>query len=110
MDYVGMNPNEANASGGQTITLSESYQSLRGDLMGAVGRCIDAAGEPEVAGGYEDFGEEWATDLNTTAAHGESVGGTTVLSVADGVETDTENAGTVDIPAPKPFPAGISVN
>lgn len=110
MDEFGTNPNRASASGSETMTLSESFQSLRADLMGSVGRCIDAAGEPEVTGAYEEFGEKWATDLNATAAHGASVGGTTVLSVTDGVSTDSENAGTVDIPAPKPSPAGISAN
>ncbi|MFG3342857.1 hypothetical protein [Glycomyces sp. NPDC048151] len=110
MDEFGTNPNPASASGSETMTLAESFQTLRADLIGAVGRCIDAAGEPEVTGGYEDFGEKWATDLNATAAHGESVGATTVLSVTDGVGTDAENADTVDIPAPKPSPAGISAN
>jgi hypothetical protein len=110
MGDVGMNPGEASASGNQTMTLSESYQSLRSDLMESVGRCTDAAGEPEVAAAYQDFGERWATDINTTAAHGESVGATTTLSVADGVTTDAENARTVDVPAPAPSPAGITVN
>lgn len=110
MDEFGTNPNPASASGTETMTLAESYRTLRSDLMGSVGRCVGAAGEPEVTAGYEQFGETWATDLNATAAHGESVGGTTVLSVSDGVSTDGENAGTVDIPAPRPSPAGISAN
>jgi hypothetical protein len=110
MDYLGMNPNQANSAGTQTMSLSESYRSLQGDLMGAVRDCIDAAGEPEVVGGYESFGETWSTDLAKTADHGESVGGTTRLTVADGVETDSENANTNDVPAPAVSAPGISPN
>jgi hypothetical protein len=91
MDYVGMNPNQANAGGNETMTLAESYGSLRGDLMGTLEGCIAAAGEPEVTGGYEDFGEKWSTDLAKTAEHGERVGGNTKITVTDGVTTDQEN-------------------
>jgi len=104
MDYVGMNPNQASAGGSETMTLAESYGSLRGDLMGTLEGLIAAAGEPEVIGGYEDFGEQWSTDLAKTAEHGESVGGNAKITVTDGTTTDQENYGNflVDITQPTP--------
>jgi hypothetical protein len=104
MDFVGMNPSRANAGGEEVMTLSESYGSLRGDLMGTLEGAIAAAGEPEVLGGYEDFGERWSTDLAKTAAHGESVGGTAKITVTEGVGADAENYGNylVEVPQPKP--------
>lgn len=104
MGYVGMNPNQANAGGNETMTLAESYGSLRGDLMGTLEGCIAAAGEPEVTGGYEGFGEKWSTDLAKTADHGESVGGNAKITVTDGTATDQDNLGgyLLDVPRPKP--------
>ncbi|MEU5873473.1 hypothetical protein AB0A73_18190 [Glycomyces sp. NPDC047369] len=104
MDYVGMNPARASAGGDETMTLAESYGGLRGDLMGTLESCIAAAGEPEVTGGYEDFGERWSTDLAKTAAHGESVGGNAKITVTDGTATDQDNTGgyLLDVPRPKP--------
>jgi len=102
MDYVGMNPNPANAKGADTATAAADFGSLKGDLMSTVEACIAAAGEPEVMSGFEEFGATWSTDLEKTGLHGESVGGTTHLTVADGVGTDAENAAgqSVDAPAP----------
>jgi hypothetical protein len=110
MDYLGMNPDPASAAGTQTMSLSESYRSLKGELTSAVQTCMDFAGEIEVVNGYKEFGETWATDLAKTAAHGESVGSATHLTVADGVATDSENARTNDVPAPAVSAPGISPN
>ncbi len=103
MDYLGMNPDPANAAATETMSLSESYRSLQGDLMGAVRDCLDSAGEPEVVGGYEEFGETWATALAKTADHGESVGGTAKITVTDGTVTDQDNFDGfwMDVPRPK---------
>jgi hypothetical protein len=108
MDYVGMNPNQASAGGNETMTLAESYGSLRGDLMGTLESCIAAAGEPEVTGGYEDFGEKWSTDLALTAEHGRSVGGNATITVTDGTGTDQDNALGFGILPPMPAPPTIT--
>lgn len=104
---VGMNPNSAGANGEQIITMSENFATLQRDLMTIVDACITAAGELPVAGGYGTFGETWATDLAATAAHGESVGGATLMSVNEGVATDADNAGVLAQDVPAVAPSGI---
>ncbi|MCC3761605.1 hypothetical protein K3N28_00760 [Glycomyces sp. TRM65418] len=110
MDFLGMNPDSANANGEQIMTLAESFGSLQGELMSIVEGCIAAAGEPEVIGGYEEFGATWSTDLARTAAHGASVGGTTLITVADGVGVDAENAALQAVDAPDVAPPAIAMN
>jgi hypothetical protein len=109
MDRIGMNPNEANAKGGQTIASAESFGALQGELLSIVDKCVTAAGEPEVATGYDEFGATWSTDLAKTAEHGRSVGTTTHLTVGDGVGTDAANAGLQSVPAPAPSAPGINL-
>lgn len=109
MGYLGMNPNEANFKGGQTIASAEAYGTLQGELLSIVGKCVSAAGEPEVVNGYDEFGATWSTDLAKTAAHGESVGTTTHLTVGDGVGTDADNAGLQSVDAPPPSAPGINL-
>lgn len=104
---LGMNPNSAGAGGQQITTLSENFATLQKDLTAIVEACITAAGDLPVAGGYGQFGEIWATDLAATAAHGQSVGGATVLTVNDGVATDTENAELQTVAAPGVAASGI---
>lgn len=110
MDRIGMNPNQAAAGGEETMTLAASYGSLKGDLTASLERCIAAAGEPEVTGGYGDFGEKWTTDLSTTAAHGESIGGNAKITVVDGTSTDIANAGGYAVAPPPVSPSGIDLN
>jgi hypothetical protein len=110
MDFIGMNPNQANANGTETMTISESFATLQGDLMAVVQGCIACAGEPEVVAGYEEFGGRWTTDLAATAAHGQSVGATTLITVQDGVGTDAINALIQSLNAPAPAAPGIGLD
>ncbi|WP_155830431.1 hypothetical protein [Glycomyces tenuis] len=105
-----MNPGPANAGGQQTMSLSESFATLQGEMMSIMEGCIAAAGEPEVIGGYEQFGSTWSTDLAATAEHGKSVGATTHLTVADGVGVDADNAALQTVDAPDPSLPGINLN
>jgi hypothetical protein len=110
MDRIGMNPAQAASGGERTMSLAESFGSLKGDLTASLERCIAAAGEPEVTGGYGDFGEKWATDLSATAAHGESIGGNAKITVADGTGTDLANAGGYAVAPPPVAPPGINLS
>ncbi|THV40138.1 hypothetical protein [Glycomyces buryatensis] len=107
MDYLGMNPNAASKGGVETMTLAESYESLADRLKAIVESCKAVAGEPEVKNGYDTFGETWMTDVNQTAAHGKSVGGTTTITVSDGTGTDITNAADQSVTAPPVTPPGI---
>lgn len=109
MDRLGMNPHEANTKGSLTIDSAENFGTLQGELISIVDRCVEAAGETEVVNGYDEFGITWATDLAKTADHGVSVGGTTHLTVGDGVSTDTANAEAQSVDAPAPSAPRINL-
>ncbi|WP_199042886.1 hypothetical protein [Glycomyces salinus] len=102
MAATGVNPSSASAGASRTISESDSFASLEGDMRAIVEGCVAAAGESEVVSGYDEFGATWATELALVAEHGESVGSTSQISVSDHVDTDTVNAEghTVYVPHP----------
>ncbi|RRR98236.1 hypothetical protein [Glycomyces terrestris] len=105
MDFLGTNPNQAAAAAESTTALAASFRTLQADLLSTVERCRAAAGEPEVADGYDAFGSTWSVELAGIAAHGESVGGAATASVAEAAGTDGANAsgfGGIDAPPVAP--------
>ncbi|WP_335988845.1 hypothetical protein [Glycomyces sp. MUSA5-2] len=102
MDFLGTNPNQAAGAAESTMTVAESFRTLQSDLMACIDRCVAAAGEPEVIAGYNSFGPTWSTALAGIAVHGESVGGTALVTVADIANVDFTNLGGYQV-APPPI-------
>lgn len=91
MDFLGTNPNQAAGASESTMTVAESFRTLEADMKACIERCHAAAGEKDVMDGYGVFHSTWTKALKDIADHGVSVGGTSLITVADIAEVDFPN-------------------
>jgi len=90
MAIVGVNPNDAAASGVQTSGIAQGFKGLAEGFRTAVSDAAGAAGkDPGVAGWEKDFGSEWVDALTEVENHGKSVGSAKVNGATMSTTSDT---------------------
>lgn len=90
MAIVGVNPNDAAASGVRTSDIAEGFKGLAEGFRTAVADAAAAAGkDPGVAGWEKDFGGDWVDALTEVERHGVAVGNNKVSGAGRGTTSDT---------------------
>ncbi|GIG65906.1 hypothetical protein [Phytomonospora endophytica] len=90
MAIVGVNPNDAAASGTQTTGIAGGFKGLAEGFRTAVGDAAAAAGkDPGVTGWEKDFGADWVGALTEVEKHGVAVGNNHVSGAGQGTTADT---------------------